>query len=333
MVDVAATKFPATDILQNSSISGFQFDNGDSYRVFYQGKNGALHAMDTNNGNSGNNWVGGDKKIVLAPGVAVPGTPLASVYYLDEDGLNSRTYYLGLNYQIRRVGVTPGGITDELVGSGFHAARYSTLGAIAWIENGKPQIRVYYQSADDKIKEISWNGSDYVISNTLPITPLKGTALAFVKPRFNAHVVSIRGYYQHSDNTIREICWDSSEWKDGTNFNVNKKGPNRANMSACVPVDYRGMSVYWQYQHNTVCAGRYRDQLGWLSADEVPNLTTAPNGKFLACSWIPKGSKHLNVRIIFLAPNGRWADRRLEDDSASGASGGEEAPDRVPADF
>ncbi|KAI9671606.1 MAG: hypothetical protein M1829_004611 [Trizodia sp. TS-e1964] len=333
----AATSFPATDILPNSSISGFQFDNGESYRVFYQGNNGAIHAMYTN---GGNNWVGGDKQIMVAPGLALAGTPLASAPFQDKNGFNSRTYYLGLNYQVRVVGVTAGRITDEVVGAGFHAAPYSTLGAIAWTENGSPHIRVYYQSPDDRIQEISWDGAGYGLSHTFPI-PLKGTALAFINRAPKDKTPSIRGYYQHSDYRLMEICWDSGYgWRAGTMFNGDTTVPDRANISTCVTPNQppAQMNTFWQHQGNTIYEAVWSS--GWYPPHVVPNLTTAANGKFLACSWIPKGGNQTSVRIIFLAPDNKWADRRFENgnwlpvtDSASGTSGGDKAPNCVPADF
>ncbi|TAQ86873.1 hypothetical protein B7494_g4792 [Chlorociboria aeruginascens] len=233
-------------VLQSTFISGCQFNNGRSYRIFYQSPDGAIHAFFTDN--FGAQWGGGDQQVMVGKDNPMMQTPLSTVMFTDSKGQAcSRTFYLGKNHDVRVFGVTGGRAFDGRVNKGeFIAADYSRVGAIAWTAGGHVHLRVYYQATDDHIQEICFDGDrgdTYTKGHAFP-TPLKGTALAFIciPPKSGGGPV-LKGYYQHSDLRIMEIIWDGS-WHAGTFINGNCAVAAQSHISACIS-SLGQISVYW----------------------------------------------------------------------------------------
>ncbi|KAL8408400.1 hypothetical protein RB594_007004 [Gaeumannomyces avenae] len=99
-------------------------------------------------------------------------------------------------------------------GTNFGAALPGTaMAATSWFKDNKLGIRVYYQSADQKVIEKCWDTGKGWTNG--------GLGFVGCPPRAPLGVVSwdgpahIRLYYGTSDGRVREKAWDGSNWYDG----------------------------------------------------------------------------------------------------------------------
>lgn len=305
------------DVHPKTYIAGSQFNNGRSYRGFYQSSNGGIHAFTTDN--FGATWNGGNGYEVVPPGRAKMETPMATVMFTWNGQPQSRTFYIGQNNEVRAFGVA-GKIYDGRINRGeFVAAPYSRIGAVAWATGATPHIRIYYQATDDHIQEIVFDGSNndqYYQGHAFP-TPLKGTALSFIcQPRApGSQSITIRGYYQHTDLRIMEVVWDGS-WHAGTFINGDCQVESQTHITASLSSakDIGQICVYW----TNSCAGFHsvtecikRDG-SWQTPKLITVCCAASTPRLLCCAHVPEKSTQTCVRLFFVGLNGLINDARRE---------------------
>ncbi|KAF3916567.1 hypothetical protein ABW20_dc0102697 [Dactylellina cionopaga] len=155
-----------------------------------------------------------------------PETPLAAITHT----YSQRLFYLDRENYIREIVWSFGKIQSKS-SLGIKAATFSKLSAVRWRcdeikDKLVEQIRVYYQLESGAIQEHSgvytsdektktgttkWcKGKTLNFSGEVDGKALPGTDLSFV----NLHVdkPAIRGYWQTTENTIREVYSDSKSW-------------------------------------------------------------------------------------------------------------------------
>ncbi|KAK0099358.1 hypothetical protein ONS96_008388 [Cadophora gregata f. sp. sojae] len=321
-------------VLQKTFIAGCQFNNGRSYRIFYQTPDGSIHAFTTDN--YGAKWDGGNAYVMVPPGRAKMETPMATVMFTWNKQACSRTFYVGKNNEVRVFGVTGGRLHDGRINGGnFIASGHSRIGAVAWVEGNTPYIRMYFQAPDDHIQEICFDGNSseqYNTGHSFP-TPLQGTALAFLcQPRSardpGSKGIIIRGFYQHTDLRIMEIVWDG-KWHPGNFINgdtpVEKQTHITASISSGKPIGQ--ICVYWTnscggFHSVTECICRDGE---WQGPKLISVCCSSSSSRLLCCAHIPDNSTQTCVRLFFMGCNGLINDTRRENGhwGWGGKSGGQ----------
>ncbi|KAH8587870.1 hypothetical protein B0O99DRAFT_677775 [Bisporella sp. PMI_857] len=308
-------------VLQKTFIAGCQFNNGRSYRIFYQAPDGAIHAFATDN--FGAKWEGGDTYQMVPPGRAKVETPMATVMFTWDKQACSRTFYIGKGNKVRVFGVSGGKLHDGRVNCGeFVAAEYSRIGAVAWVDGNTPHIRIYFQKPDDAIQEIIFDGSrneQYYTGHTFP-TPLKGTSLAFFCQPLSTRDpalkgIVIHGFYQHSDLRIMEIVWDGT-WHPGRFINGDTPVERQTHITASISSgkDIGKVCVYWTNScgdFHTVTESISHNG-NWQTPKLIPVCCAAGSPRLLCCAHIPNDSTQTRVRLFFLGYNGLINDARRE---------------------
>ncbi|KAI5926183.1 hypothetical protein F4810DRAFT_655842 [Camillea tinctor] len=313
---MAASSIPVvTDIHPQSFIGGFQFNNGRSYRIFYQDKAGLIHACVTDNW--GGKWSYGDSQPITRPNEAMVPTPITSTIYSDKQGGHSRTFYITKDHKIACFAV--GGGKNGVIGN-WVTAPYSRLGAISWVYNGVGHMRLYYQSNDDHIQELCWDGSgDFKAGHRFPC-PKKGTSLAFVNLAPKASSPIIRGYYQHTTDHILEVRWENGHWGAGPLDigPVRSDGYDTAHISACasaagVVAQYWAVAsnvsdchlTYERWEQNGQCKGNN-------SGSCIVPCFSKGNPHFLATCHVPDNTDETRIRLFFVGCNGKLCEARRE---------------------
>ncbi|KAF2179682.1 hypothetical protein K469DRAFT_693803 [Zopfia rhizophila CBS 207.26] len=302
---MAASALPiVTDIHPKSYIGGFQFNNGRSYRIFYQDNAGVVHACLTDDW--GANWSGGDSGKWTKPGDLIVPTPITSCIYSDKNGGNSRTFWITKDYKIYcfAVGSSFG---DRVIGD-WKVAPYSRLGVISWVHNGDGHMRLYFQSPDDHIQELCWDVSgEWTTGHKFPATK-KGTALSFINLALKASAPIIRGYYQHTTNHILEVRWEAGKgWHEGP-MNIGpvlSDGYDTAHISACASTA-GAVIQYWAVNSSQkgchLTYERWEDKNGFKGSKDgqlIVPCFSQDNPHFLATCHVPENSDQTRVKLFF----------------------------------
>ncbi|KAF2839963.1 hypothetical protein M501DRAFT_1016048 [Patellaria atrata CBS 101060] len=316
---LGATISKVTDIHPQSYIGGFQFNNGRSYRIFYQTKAGVMNAVATDNW--GDSWYGGDGQAVSNQAI-VP-TPIASCIYTDKNGAASRTFYIGKDYKVRCFGVgsSAGWAGGDRAVSDFTVAQFSKIGALSFIDGqNQGHLRVYVQGPDSRIQELCWdgNGGNLTLGHKFP-APLQGTSLAFYNKAPKGTGPSFRGYYQNWDKTLLEIIYESDgkSWRGGPSINGGKAVDPGTHISACVS-STGAEAQYWSSHSGNVTQifERFFDKTWHTSQEGHPILPCcSPNNpRFLATCHVPDNTTQTRIRIFFVGVNGGLHEARREND-------------------
>jgi kumamolisin len=169
-------------------------------------------------------------------------SPIATARWLDSSQ-HIRLYCLNAQSGIDEYCWDNGGWASG--GNLTQAGPNSKLAAVAWAdENGQdPHVRVYYQDAQNMIREYmydypaGWQGGA-----TLPAAA-SGSGLAVLQWS-DGDGVHLRVFYQNPENWIREHCFDGNEWQPGGTLAAAAPG---SNLAASMWTDVNGSHVRVYY--------------------------------------------------------------------------------------
>jgi len=275
------------DLLYRTSYAANIAPTGAWNLVYFQATDGSIKLA---------RWYGSWTITTIVPaGKALYHTPLASAIWGPQDTF--RLYYLSPEFYLREWAWDTANGTDNKYDGALNAknvkvAPYSKLSAISF---KGPELRVYYQSTDNKIQEQTYNPTNgWQKGATLPGSPLAGTNLAFVNRNdYNAAAPSIRGYFQTDNGGLAEQVWEVGGW--GIGDFVVSAAPFLTPISATVSVlqNFPKVFVYWLNVENLVI--QQTNWHGWSKAEAVDTVSIV-DGNISATSF-PRDTNNVDVRV------------------------------------
>ncbi|KAF3916218.1 hypothetical protein AA313_de0209604 [Arthrobotrys entomopaga] len=275
------------DLLYRTAYASNIATTGAWNLVYFQATDGSIKLA---------RWYGSWSITTIVPaGKALYHTPLASTMWGPQDTF--RLYYLSPDFYLREwAWDTANGADSKYDGAlnsaNVKAAPYSKLSVISF---KGPQLRVYYQSTDNKIQEQTYSpNAGWQKGATLPGSPLAGTNLAFVNRNdYNADAPSIRGYFQTDTGSLAEEVWEVGGWSIG-GFSVSG-APFLTPISATVSKvqNFPKIFVYWTDVHNLVI--EQTNWHGWSGAAPVDSVAVV-DGNISATSFA-RDNDNVDVRF------------------------------------
>ncbi|KAK6542006.1 hypothetical protein TWF694_007777 [Orbilia ellipsospora] len=275
------------DLLYRTAYASNIATTGAWNLVYFQATDGSIKLA---------RWYGNWSITTIVPaGKALYHTPLASTQWGPQDTF--RLYYLSPDFLLREWAWDTANGADhkydgDLNASNVKVAPYSKLSVISF---KGPELRVYYQSTDNKIQEQTYNPTNgWQKGATLPGTPLAGTNLAFVNRNdYNADAPSIRGYFQTSTGGLAEQVWEVGGWGIG-DFAV-ASAPFLTPITATVSnlQNFPKIFVYWLDVQNLVI--QQTNWHGWSGAAAVDTVSVVDG--FISATSFARDTDNVDVRV------------------------------------
>lgn len=219
---------------------------------------------------------------------AVVGSPIAAARFLDSSA-HVRLYCLN-----QRAGI------DEYCWDGGWTAGarlpQATLGgglaAVDWADAGGAHVRVYYQDAQNLVREHAYEAGEWQAGATLA-TAASGSGLAATR-WLDDDGVHIRIYYQNAQNLICEHAYDGGRWQSGATLVA---APAGSSLTAALWNDAAGTHVrlYYLDAHSIIREYCY-DSGHWGPGATLP--AAGADSGLGAGAWYDGAGAHVRVYYV-----------------------------------
>ncbi|KAG4412383.1 hypothetical protein IFR04_014479 [Cadophora malorum] len=188
---------------------------------------------------------------------------------------------------------------------------------IAAAFKGLENIRLYFLSSDNKLREFAYDSNvgwyDGVLNNSnITLAPYSQVAATALLPNKD---LTIRIYAQIADNTIQEFGWDnaSSGWQKFVNL-----GPALPGTSIAV-TSYKGSSglsirLYFQKPDRSITELCHDAQSTWYTGSlSIPGSSTTPRAS-IACTKFNDTKSGISLRLYYSSPHNSILEKGYDGD-------------------